>query len=650
MKNIKQTVYKRVIAYMLCTVLLSSTVFLSYENTMIVYAVDESDLVYDAVIAALAAIGVFASGGTVGALVLAIAPALAASGYDIYHYVTQDAETGKTTISEDFINLVLQAYKDYKEENAEKFDGTMLPNENGYYHYDSVSMVSFFSPMHSSNSSTIYTDIDTLYPMAIVVYSNRPDYNNRNGKICYGHVVFYNKDEDKFYSNGINKTNIAYGEDVYLTDFEQTIYGYGYLKKVHFVLHNTTTGETSSGEDYIGLAGSLGALPPTASLTVNSSNVPIYYNLSSLKEGLRSGDFSTAWNYGKVPECETPSYTGEYTGGDITIDTELLEGIRDKIEELEGTNKSIEELLKELLKWLKLKGGGSGDDSSGAGNVTVNIDLSTTNNWLSKIYSKVSQIYDKISSSVGQSMDEVVESIENLKQILKTYLSEITGDLDDIKGQLEEMSEQEFTEKTGDFLDDTLADFSEIGEKAKGKFPFSIPNDIRLLISKMSVSQQEYPDQGTYSVQTMSFDADQVSNGLVSVMDEDGGDTPVLSETGTPIRLLISKMSVSQPEESGSGRYSVQTMSFDADQESNGLISVMDEGGGGAPVLSETGAPIFYIPFVIASAGIDQYVVIDLSGFESISSFCRSLMTIFFILCLFNLTFKVMGLWGDLVD
>lgn len=269
----------------------------------------------------------------------------------------------------------------------------------------------------------------------------------------------------------------------------------------------------------------------------------------------------------------------------------IIDELLKKIDDLTSES-DIEDILRQILEALRNQQS-TGGGGSGGGDVTVNVDLSTTNNWLSKIYDKVSKIFEKVSTSATQSMSGVIESIENLKKLLEKYLKEISGDLDDIKGQLEEMSEKEFTEKTESFLDDTLADFSEIGEKAKGKFPFSIPNDIRLLISKMSVSPPEDPDQGTYSVQTMSFDADHESNGLVSVMDEGGGDTPALSETG---------------------------------------------------------APIFYIPFVIASAGIDQYVVIDLSGFESISSFCRSLMTIFFIICLFNLTFKVMGLWGDLVD
>lgn len=267
---------------------------------------------------------------------------------------------------------------------------------------------------------------------------------------------------------------------------------------------------------------------------------------------------------------------------------ELLKRIKDDTSE-----KEIMDLLRQILDALKNQQG-TGGGGSGGGDVTVNVDLTETNGWLSKIYTKLSQVFDKISSISIPSMRDVVTAIEDLEKMLKRYLSEITGDLDDIKGQLEEMSEQEFEQKTGDFLDDTMAEFSDIGEKAKTKFPFSIPNDIKLLISKMSV-----PPPG----------------------DAGGGE---------------------------SGVYSVNMMS--ADDPGGGLITVAEGDPEDAPVISDTGAPIFYLPFVIESAGINEFVVIDLSGFESVSKFCRGLLTIWFILCLYNMTFKVLGLWGDLVD
>lgn len=266
---------------------------------------------------------------------------------------------------------------------------------------------------------------------------------------------------------------------------------------------------------------------------------------------------------------------------------ELLKRIKDDTSE-----KEIMDLLRQILDALKNQQGTGGGGSGGGGDVTVNVDLTETNGWLSKIYTKLSQVFDKISSISIPSMRDVVTAIEDLSQMLKRYLSEITGDLDDIKGQLEEMSEQEFTEKTGDFLDDTMEDFSEIGEKAKGKFPFSIPNDIRLLISKMSVSSPEDGGGGeTYNMNTPAVD--DPGGGLITLAEGDPDDTPVISETG---------------------------------------------------------APIFYLPFVIESAGIEEYVIVDLSGFDPVSKFCRSLLTIWFVICLYNMTFKVMGLWGDLVD
>lgn len=271
----------------------------------------------------------------------------------------------------------------------------------------------------------------------------------------------------------------------------------------------------------------------------------------------------------------------------------IIDELLKKIDDLTSES-DIEDLLKQILDALKNQQGTGGGGSGSGGDVTVNVDLTETNGWLSKIYTKLSQVFDKISSISIPSMRDVVTAIEDLSQMLKRYLSEITGDLDDIKGQLEEMSEQEFEQKTGDFLDDTMAEFSEVGEKAKTKFPFSIPNDIKLLISKMSVSP---------------------------------------------------------PEEAGggeSGVYSVNMMS--ADDPGGGLITVAEGDPEDAPVISDTGAPIFYLPLVIESAGINEFVIVDMSGFEPISRFCRGLLTIWFILCLYNMTFKVLGLWGDLVD
>lgn len=266
---------------------------------------------------------------------------------------------------------------------------------------------------------------------------------------------------------------------------------------------------------------------------------------------------------------------------------DLLSKIKDDTSEQE-----IMDLLKQILDALRdQQGSGGGGGGSGGGDVTVNVDLAETNGFLSKILAKVTQIFDKLSSITFPSMRDVVTAVEDLGKMLKKYLSEITGDLDDIKGQLENMTEQEFSDKMGNFLDDTMLEFSEVGEKAKTKFPFSIPNDINLLISKMSVS----------------------------------------------------------PPEGGGGESRIYNMNA-ADDPGGGMITLAEGDAEDVPVISETGAPIFYLPLVIESAGINEFVIVDMSGFEPISKFCRGLLTIWFVLCLYNMTFKVLGLWGDLVD
>ena len=280
---------------------------------------------------------------------------------------------------------------------------------------------------------------------------------------------------------------------------------------------------------------------------------------------------------------------------------ELLKKINDQTSESE-----IEELLRLILEELQKNPGNGSGSGSGGGDVTVSVDLSSTNNWLSKIYAKVSEISEKISGFAGQSMDEVVDGIENLKKMLEKYLKIITSDLGDIKDQLEDMSEEEFNDKTDSLLDSTTESFSEVAELARTKFPFSIPNDMKNFLSVLAQTSPEAA--GLYSVES-------------------------------------SDISLYSGEHGGGGA---------SRPGSDGFVYVEngEHGGGGVsrePSELVNGAPVFALPIVIERYGIEEYVIIDMAPFESVSKLSRSLFTMMFMLCLFNLTFKVMGLWGDLV-
>ena len=294
------------------------------------------------------------------------------------------------------------------------------------------------------------------------------------------------------------------------------------------------------------------------------------------------------------------------------------------------SEKEIMDLLKQILEELRNQQGGGG--GGGGGDVNIDIDLSTTNSWLSKIYAKVSQIFDKLQSGGSGStvtgilqdgLDAILAKLEELGQILKKYLSEITGDLDDIKGQLANMSEQEFEEKSDSFIGEVMDAFSEISEVVKTKFPFSIVNDLRIFLSKIAPpSADEEPQEAAYSLNTAGIslysDDDHVGGGASRGDGE--GDAP--------------------PGGGGASR------------PGTGFIDVEHGGGGSSREPAEMGvtAPIFRLPIVIERYGIEEYIIIDMAPFDPLSRFSRSFFTILFMGCLINLTFKVIGLWGDLID
>lgn len=488
----RNKICKQIVIYLCCTVLLTSSIFMSY--TTPVYAeTTYDDLLEDIVYIAAAAAGIYFSGGTLTpALLIPFIEQLAGTGFDVYDYVTQDEEAGTTTISADFVNLVLQAYKEYKEDNEKKFDGVMEPGTDGYYHYDSMTSVKFYKPMDSVNCSVTYTNINTIYPCAVVVYSNVNDGDNYF--ICRAYVVFYNKAADEFYTVYTMSGNVPSYENSELSDFAQSLEGTLYLNKPHYVERYIVSGETSSGEFYpFKNLGMSGGLPKEAYIQVTSSSIPVYHNLSSLKAGLRTGDFSAAFNYMKpVSDVETPSYTGEYKGGDITVLTASLDALREKIAELEKSNKSLEEKLKELLEYLKLIGSGGG--GTGGGDVNVDIDLSTTNGLLSKILAKVTQIFDRISETaegvsdsvhakIQDTLDEMLLQIKKLKHWTMADTAVNAADavadwLDFLKGIFDDMENG-----AGNAVAAISSGMDGATGLLKTKFPFCIPWDVAFLVT-----------------------------------------------------------------------------------------------------------------------------------------------------------------------
>ncbi len=466
MGNMKPFFLKRISVFLLCTLLLSSTVFMSYGNTLIVKAVDETDLLRDAVNIALSAAGIYVvaqSGGSLAPLIIPYISTLAGSAFDVHDYITDNGD-GTTTISEDFVQLVLQAYGQYKDENVEMFDGTMQPGTDGYYHFDSVTVSNYWEPMSDLNYTAVITDINTIYPCAILVYSNRPNkVHGSNGRINRAYYVFYIESEDRFYTvYSLDSGSVENGEEVYLTDFGQALQQSLFLGTPHYIRKFTDSGKTDSGDTFGLLVSSSGALPKTASIQVSSSSIPVYHNLLSLKEGLRTGDFSAAYNYGKVSGCESSKYTGSYAGGDITVTNEKLEGVLDKLTEIDETGKNIDDKLKDLLDWLGI-GDGNGDIIGGSGS------------WYDKVLLYLDKILKQLKSikrwTIIDTVIDGVDAIADWIDLIHDILSDVDNGMESAVATLSSA------------LDDATG-------LLKNKFPFSVPWDILFLVTLLAAEPE----------------------------------------------------------------------------------------------------------------------------------------------------------------
>ncbi len=465
MKSFRYRLFKRIFIYCLCTTLIFSNIFISYSMT--VCATEYSDLLRDGAEVALSALGIYATVQSGGALSLPLLipyiERLAGTGFDVYDYITQN-EDGTTTISEDFVQLVLQAYEGYKEDESLKFNGAMAPGEDGYYHYDSITSVKFWEAMSDVNFTCTFTDINTYFPCAILVYSNRPcTWDSDTSRIHRGYTIFYDKNKDMFYSTVSLVENLGDGDEIYLDDIGISLESSLFLNKAHYVRKYIVSGRTESGEAYLyPVVGSSGNLPSESYVQVSSSSIPVYHNLSSLKEGLRTGDFSAAYNYGaSLKDFESSKYTGNYSGGDITVSTEKLNGIQGKLDEINETDKSIDDKLKDLLDWLGIGDGIGGGVTGGS--------------WYDQILAYLDKILKQLKSIKRWTIvDTVINGVDAIADWLD-LIHDILSDVDDgMESAVATLSSA---------LDDSMG-------LMKKKFPFSIPWDILFFVTVLSAEPE----------------------------------------------------------------------------------------------------------------------------------------------------------------
>lgn len=429
MESIKKSVVRRIIIFFCCTVVFITSVFMSYDNTLVVKAVDDTDLLKDAAIVCLSCLGLVLSGPTAGAVVSILGPEMLALGTDVHDYVTQNEEDGTTTISQDFVLLVLDAYNQYRGEHY--FDGTYEEDPtNKYFKYDAFSISLISANGHSFTYRV--SDFTNICQLAFLKTYDGPVDTN---------IMFYTF----IYLNGKVTTINMLGTNM----------GYGVKPVI-----------TSENK---GFAGSVQSSYPGFSLNDGShisfqtdcSSIPIFESQAAMEAFLKGeGDASNAINYRNLSGCESSSFSGKYSGGDINVSTEKLNGIQDKLDEINETDKSIDDKLKDLLEWLGI-GDGTGGGVGGS--------------WYDKVLDYLDKILKQLKSIKHWTIvDTVIDGVDAIADWLD-LIHDVLSDVDN------------GAESAVSTLSSALGDSMNLMKK---KFPFSIPWDILFFISVLSAEPE----------------------------------------------------------------------------------------------------------------------------------------------------------------
>ena len=170
---------------------------------------------------------------------------------------------------------------------------------------------------------------------------------------------------------------------------------------------------------------------------------------------------------------------------------------------------------------------------------------------------------------------------------LSSQLADIGAGVGGINESLEGMTQEQVEEKTDSFLSQLTSMFGDVADLVKTKFPFSIPWDLSNFLSVL------------------------------------GGDTVEVRAPDGGVRLVNAYAAVP--------------------------VVYSDDAAVASQEMSDSGAPVFRLPLVVASAGIDEEIVVDLTSFEYVHVISRGMLTILYCLALINMTFKVVDLGKGLV-
>lgn len=285
------------------------------------------------------------------------------------------------------------------------------------------------------------------------------------------------------------------------------------------------------------------------------------------------------------------------------------------------TEEDLEKLVDKILDKMDETGGNTGD------NTGDNTGGNTGDN--SGLLDGISGMIDSITSTLSGYYDAVL-----------MYLQGILTDLDYIVIEMQDMTEEEATTKTDSVLSELKGTFSEVGDVMTKKFPFCIPWDLKQLFVTLNGGKDYSGEQAAMLLSDDGMEGYAEDYALTTLENPEMPTFKGYTGNGKLVDVIVysSPSSRSSPPSSDSGIMMLSADDTGDDNSSGGGASRPDAGGA---YWSESGAPVFHIPFVLNSIGLNSALVIDMSPFDGVSDISRTLFLLIFIYQLILLSIRI---------
>lgn len=479
MKTKKLSLFKCIFIYFCCTLLFSSSIFVSYNTTVYASEAEWDDAARAGIWIAATIAGLFFVPEITAPIVIGALAETGVNAVTIGKYIYENSD-GTYTISPEFVQAVMDAAKQLEEQGFSDSHVTAQGKGNLYIYKWTVT-----NTFTQNFNGKVYPGRRHIYNRSCELATRVAGFNeivSNNSSTDYYHNVYQYK------NGGIN-----------------AVFGSGTYSFNNFQDEKVVSNLSSSTSDSLSLDG-VNRYDGSSSF---GGNFPIFSTRDAMNEYLRTGKgYKDAENYRPTPIFRRhSSYTPTYSGGSITVNRTVIENISEKIAEVDARELLSDdekiELLQQYILTGKLDGGTGGGNTDYEDNkdVPAGTDLADTNSWLKKIYLKVCQIYDRMNSAVEdaeqtalakmqESLDEIIVQLKKIKRW--TAIDTVVDGVDAIGDWLDLIRDvlKDAKEGAGSAVASLSSAVGDSVDLMSKKFPFSIPWDILFFVSALSAEPQ----------------------------------------------------------------------------------------------------------------------------------------------------------------